>query len=171
MPIYEFYCPDCHTIFSFFSKTVNTAGRPACPKCGRDGLERQVSLFAPSRGGGTSGEGEADDGSVDEGRMERAMDALAGEVDHLNEDDPRQAARLMRQFSQMSGMELSGNMEAALGRLEAGEDPAKVEEDMGDLLNGEDDPFLVSGDKKGKGPGARCPRRSAPERDSRLYDM
>jgi hypothetical protein len=24
MPMYEFYCPDCNTIFTFLSKSVNT---------------------------------------------------------------------------------------------------------------------------------------------------
>ncbi len=43
MPVYEFYCPDCHTIFNFFSRRVNTAARPACPRCERPELERQVS--------------------------------------------------------------------------------------------------------------------------------
>jgi hypothetical protein len=28
MPIYEFYCEDCHTIFNFFSKNVNTTKKP-----------------------------------------------------------------------------------------------------------------------------------------------
>jgi putative FmdB family regulatory protein len=35
MPIYEFYCPDCHTVFSFFSSRIDTAVRPACPQCGK----------------------------------------------------------------------------------------------------------------------------------------
>ena len=25
MPIYEFYCPDCNTLFNFFSRTINTS--------------------------------------------------------------------------------------------------------------------------------------------------
>ena len=49
MPIYEFYCKDCHTIFNFFSRTVNTEKQPACPKCARPELERKMSVFAISR--------------------------------------------------------------------------------------------------------------------------
>ncbi|MEI6128202.1 MAG: FmdB family zinc ribbon protein [Pseudomonadota bacterium] len=48
MPIYEFYCTSCNTIFNFFSRTVNVTKRPACPRCGRE-LERQVSMFSFSQ--------------------------------------------------------------------------------------------------------------------------
>ncbi len=50
MPVYEFYCADCHTVYNFFSQSVNTAKRPTCPKCGRPELERRASLFAISKG-------------------------------------------------------------------------------------------------------------------------
>jgi len=50
MPVYEFYCPDCHMMFKFFSRRVNTETLPACPKCGRPELSRQLSMFAISRG-------------------------------------------------------------------------------------------------------------------------
>ncbi|MDP3283707.1 MAG: zinc ribbon domain-containing protein, partial [Desulfobacterales bacterium] len=33
MPIYEFYCQDCNTIYNFFSKSVNTKKSPNCPMC------------------------------------------------------------------------------------------------------------------------------------------
>ena len=46
MPIYEFYCPDCNTLFNFFSRTVNTTKTPNCPKCNIRPLERQMSAFA-----------------------------------------------------------------------------------------------------------------------------
>jgi putative FmdB family regulatory protein len=46
MPIYEFYCNDCNTIFNFFSKTVNTSKKPKCPKCKAKTLSRQMSAFA-----------------------------------------------------------------------------------------------------------------------------
>ena len=55
----------------------------------------------------------------------------------MNEDDPRQAARMMQKLYESTGMHLGGNMEEAIRRMEAGEDPDKVEEEMGDLLEGE----------------------------------
>ena len=33
MPIYEFYCRKCNTIYNFFSRSVNTEKIPFCPKC------------------------------------------------------------------------------------------------------------------------------------------
>ena len=107
MPIYEFYCSDCHTVFNFFSKTINTGKRPTCPRCKRKKLARQVSMFAAV--GRKGKEGEGDDGlgdlPIDESKMERAIGALASEAEGIKEDDPRAAARLMRKFSSMTGME------------------------------------------------------------------
>ena len=34
------------------------------------------------------------------------MNMLAGEAENINEDDPRQAANLMRKLTDMTGMEL-----------------------------------------------------------------
>ena len=31
MPIYEFYCAKCNTIYNFFSRTANTDKIPTCP--------------------------------------------------------------------------------------------------------------------------------------------
>ncbi len=164
MPIYEFYCSDCNTLFNFFSRTINTSKTPQCPKCGTATLERQMSAFAFTGKAKESADGE--DLPFDEQKMERAMQMLAGEADRINEDDPRQAANLMRKLTDMTGMELGAGMEEALRRMERGEDPEQVEAEMGDLLEGED-PFLFP-EKKGKG-GAGA--RRAPLRDETLYDL
>ena len=49
MPIYEFYCEDCDTIYNFFSRRIDTETQPHCPKCSREKLERMVSMFAVSK--------------------------------------------------------------------------------------------------------------------------
>ena len=51
----------------------------------------------------------------------------------------------------------SGGMQEALKRMESGEDPEKIEEDMGDLL--EADPF--AGETEKKSTERRIPRRPA----------
>jgi putative FmdB family regulatory protein len=163
MPIYEFYCDPCNTIFNFFSKTINTTKIPNCPKCKHKKLERQMSVFSVT--GKASEDGEMDDLPIDEGKMEKAMMALAGEAENINEDDPRQAANLMRKLTDMTGMELGEGMQEALARMERGEDPEKIEADMGDLLEGED-PFIMTG-KKGTPNGPK----SAPIKDETLYDL
>jgi putative FmdB family regulatory protein len=164
MPIYEFYCEDCNMIFNFFSRTINTTKRPTCPKCKAKKLTRKLSAFAVT--GRAREDGEADDLPFDESKMEQAMSMLAGEADKINEDDPRQAANLMRKLSDMTGMKLGDGMQEALSRMERGEDPEKIESEMGDLLENED-PFILP--EKGGKTGA--PRRAAPKVDDTLYDL
>jgi putative FmdB family regulatory protein len=164
MPIYEFYCSDCNVIFNFFSRTVNTAKRPKCPRCKKKRLSRQVSLFSFT--GKAKEGGELDDLPIDESKMERAMEALAGEADKINEDDPRQAADLMRKLIDMTGLKLGSGMEEALARMEKGEDPEKIEAEMGDLLEGEE-PFELPG----KHAGDPKTKQSAPMKDETLYDL
>lgn len=165
MPIYEFYCPLCHTIFTFFSKTVNTRKRPMCPRCRKKRLSREISAFSMP---GKAGDEEGGDLPIDESRMEQAIGTLAGEAERINEDDPRQAAQLMRKFSRLTGLKYGEGMQDALARMEAGEDPEKIEEEMGDVMDGEE-PFLLSG-QSGRGAGGKR-SRGEPRRDEKLYEM
>jgi len=163
MPIYEFYCSDCHTIFSFFSRGVNTTRRPLCPTCKKRKLERQVSAFAMT--GKAKEDGGADDLPFDEGKMEKAVTALASEAENIKEDDPRHAAQLMRKFTKMTGMELGKGMTEALNRMESGEDPEAIEKEMGDLLEKED-PFMMPDTK-----GAKGRKNRPPIRDETLHEL
>lgn len=143
MPIYEFYCPDCHAIYSFYSRRINTDKTPSCPGDGSHGhhLERQVSLFSISRGREEDDNGDMLD-NIDESRLEQAMMAMSGEMENIDENDPRQAARMMRRLFDSTGLRLSGGMEEAIGRMEAGEDAEQIEADMGDMLE-EEEPFAM----------------------------
>lgn len=161
MPIYEFYCSECHTIFNFFSKSVNTEKTPLCPKCQKIYLDRYMSIFATPRN-----KGEEDDTplpDLDENKMERAMNLLAKEAEHIDENDPKQAANLMRKLTDMTGLNLGPGMQEALNRLEAGEDPEKIEAEMGDIL--EEDPF--SFEKK----SFNALKHHPPKVDDKLYDL
>jgi len=111
-------------------------------------------------------EGDIGDLPFDESKMEQAMQMLAGEADKINEDDPRQAANLMRKLSDMTGLELGEGMDEALSRMEKGEDPEKIEAEMGDILE-EEDPFSLSR-KKGKAIRAKL---KTPFKDETLYDL
>jgi putative FmdB family regulatory protein len=177
MPIYEFYCTDCHVIFNFFSSTVNTTKKPKCPRCKNNVLSRQVSRFAVTGKAKEDGDlddfpldeakmEDLDDFPLDEAKMEKAMQALAGEADKINEDDPRQAANMMRKLSDMTGLKLGRGMEEALARMESGEDPEQIEAEMGNLLE-EEDPFELPGKKRVAATG----KQAAPFRDERLYDL
>ena len=149
---------------------MNTAKRPRCPRCDKARLERWVSTFSTTGRGAKSEEGGGggeDDLPVDESKMEQALTTLAGEAESINEDDPRQAAGLMRKFSRMTGIEFGSGMQQALDRMEAGEDPEAVEAEMGDALENEE-PFQLPGQKAGRGRGAK---RAEPSRDRTLYEM
>lgn len=154
MPVYEFYCLDCHMIFSFLSRRIDTRKRPSCPRCGRPKLERRISLFSVSRGRGE----DADEGAgpdIDDARLEQAMESLAREAEGMDEDDPRQAGRLMRRLFETAGLPLSGGMEEAIRRMEAGEDPEKVEADMADVLDEESLPESPDTPGGASGPGRK----------------
>ena len=139
MPIYEFYCKKCHMIFNFFSGSVNVEKVPTCPKCKKTRLARQMSKFATLKNRG-DGEEEMPLPDMDESKMEQAMNLLASEAENMDENDPRQAANLMRKLTDMTGLNPGPGMEEALSRMEAGEDPEQIEAEMGDLLESED-PF------------------------------
>lgn len=163
MPIYEFYCRKCNTVYNFFARKADTEKIPFCPRCGTVKLKRQMSVFSKISG---NREEPAEEGlpPIDESRMERAMEMLAGEADRVDENDPRGAARLMRKITEAAGMSLSSSMEEALARMERGEDPEKIEEEMGDLLEGEEPFLLESRGKRGK-------RKERPKVDETLYDL
>ena len=164
MPIYEFYCLDCHTVFNFFSRRVNTEKRPACPKCGRPELERKLSSFAISKG---QKEDTGDLPDLDDSKMEQALASMAGEMENVDEDDPRAAARMMRRLFDASGLRMGSGMEEAIRRMEAGEDPDQIEAEMGDVLENEDP---LSPERKTTLKGLRQ-RLLPPTVDDQLYEL
>lgn len=169
MPIYEFYCRKCNTLYNFLSRSLQPDKRPKCPHCKTLRLEKQVSSFAHTgRAREESASGAEPDLPIDQSKMELAMDSLAREADSLSEEDPRQAANLMRKFSKMTGMELGSGMQEALNRLEAGEDPDQIEAELGDRLEKEDPFILPEKETKGR---TRGQTRPAPRRDKTLYEM
>ena len=142
MPIYEFYCGKCNTIYNFFSRTVNTEKIPDCPKCRDFKLTRKISLFSSVSGKKEGGGADEAMPDLDEAKMEKAMAMLADQAGRINENDPRQAALLMKKLSEATGVSMGPGMEEALRRMERGEDPDRIEEEMGDVLEKEE-PFIM----------------------------
>lgn len=165
MPIYEFACPKCRVIFNFLSKRITPDGLPTCPKCGNRRMVKQVSHFAMSRGlkdPGSAGDKDGSDGGeampdMDDPRVMRAMNELERDMEHMDENNPRHMAQMMKKMKDLLPPgTIPKEMDVAIKRLEAGEDPEKIEEDMGDLF----------GDMTGSGGGAGA----GYSRDSNLYD-
>jgi putative FmdB family regulatory protein len=168
MPIYEYACPKCRVIFNFLSKRVNPAHRPTCPKCGNKEMRKEMSRFAMTRGlkepaAKTESEGaEPPMPDFDDPRVERAMMDLERDMDHMDENNPKHMAQMMRKMKDlMPPGAVPKELDIAIKRLEAGEDPEKIEEDMGDVLG---DLMGGPGENDGMGGGGGYAH------DSGLYD-
>src|SRR5262245_44869517 len=134
MPIYEFACPKCRKIFNFLSKRMNPDRLPVCPKCGNAKMEKQLSRFAMTRGlsesaaGGEGGEEVGPD--LDDPRINRAMAEMERDMAHMDENNPKHMAHMMRKMKDlMPPGSMPKEIETAIKRLEAGEDPEKIEAD------------------------------------------
>ena len=68
--------------------------------------------------------------------MEQAMMEMERDFAGMDESnpDPRALARMMRKMSDLTGEKMPGTMEEMIQRMEAGEDPEKLEEEYGEAL-------------------------------------
>lgn len=186
MPIYEYYCPDNHTIYQFFAKTLAQGQTvPKCPDNAAFRMHKVVSTFAISSGGKKDerpagppgGEGSSGDPAED-ARMEAAMSAMEQEFSSVDENDPRAMARMMRRMAELTGEKIDGEMEEVVRKLEEGADPDALEEQLGGGSEGGDmdDPLGEGLGAAGGGPEIKekkhrfKARRSHPRRDPNLYD-
>ncbi len=144
---------------------MNPGHLPVCPKCGNKNLKKEISRFAMSRGLKESAPGtaDADEGGpptpdFDDPRVERAMMEMERDMASLDESNPKHMAHMMRKMKDlMPPGSVPKEPDVAIKRLEAGEDPEKIEADMGDVLGD-----LMGGPEGGAGGGYT--------KDSGLYD-
>ena len=179
MPIYEYFCPKTNRIYSFFARSAKLGDRvPCCPDLTEvEGhMVKLVSGFSVT-GRGRKDDGEGIDGSdpLDDPRMESALAEMERETGGMDEEnpDPRQMGRLMRKMAEISGERLPASMEEMIGRLEAGEDPEKLEDEFGDLLDEEMPESGEGTDKQDEGRSVRrvLSKRATPTRDPELYEL
>ena len=111
MPIYEYYCRDCNTVYQFLVKRMGEEAHPSCPKCGREDLERVMSRFSTKS---------------------------KSSLDLGDENDPRSMARASRAMADEMGEDLGPELNEAISRLEAGEDPEKIERELEEMGLGDD---------------------------------
>ena len=172
MPIYEFYSPDTHRIYSFFARKLLREGEvPLCPDGPKNRMEKMVSAFAftgrAKEAVKKEGEGEA---GMDP-RMEREMMKMADEFSKMDEKnpDPRMMGRMMRRMMEASGQKLPGEVGEMLKRLEKGENPDKLEEEYGDVMEKMEGVEGAVGEK-GEDWKTRLRRRMPPRRDPKLHE-
>jgi len=171
MPIYEFYSPDTHRIYSFLARRLLKAGEvPLCPDAPKNRMEKMVSAFAFT---GRAKEVVKKEGESEAGmdpRMEQEMMKMADEFSKMDEKnpDPRLMGRMMRRMMEASGQKLPAEMGEMLQRLEKGESPDKLEEEYGDVMEKMEGVEGV-GEKK-EDWKMRLRRRMPPRRDPKLYE-
>ena len=173
MPVYEFLCQDCNRVFSFLARTAKAARRrPKCPKCGGRQMSKRFARFAmASRSSAPKREGPSDDAGgalgsgmggepelspQQEARLEKELMGLARDMESIDESNPRQLGAIMRRLTDATGEPIDPAADEMIRRLEAGEDPDKIEETMGDVFPDE------GGDPMHGG---------APSYDRGLYDL
>lgn len=176
MPLYEFYCPDNNKLYTFLARTLSYREKtPRCPDNAAFKMERRVSNFAVI---GRAKEDDGDDpfAGMDESKMEGLMAEMEREMSGMDENnpDPRQLGRFMRKMTDLMGDKAPEAMREMVARLEAGEDPEKLEEQFGDF-GGE------GGEMDGPGGGADDlwttvkkkfqGMKNRPIRDPKLYEM
>ena len=172
MPIYEYFSPETNKIYAFFAHRPADADRvPRCPDGDQYSMRRQLSGFAVIGRAREPLEGGGDD--LDDPRMEAAMAELEREMSGMDEEnpDPRQMGHLMRRMSELTGERMPEVMEEMVRRLEAGEDPDKLEEEYGDMPEleafGSDAGDADAGEKT----RSLLRRMRGPVRDPELYEL
>ena len=117
MPSYEYRCLNCKRRFEvilsyseYSQKTIH------CSHCGSENVQRRIGRIRFARS--------------DESRLENLADpaSLAG-----LEDDPRALGRMMRQMSSEVGEEMGPEFDEVVHRLESGQSPDQIENDLPDL--------------------------------------
>ena len=181
MPIYEYYCPDNHTVYQFYAKTLAQGKTiPRCPDNPAFRMRKLISAFAITRGGPDAPPVDAAPNAApaEDARMEQALGAMEQEFSAVDENDPRAMARMMRRMSELTGERIDGEMEEVVRKLEEGADPESLEDQLGggpeDAEGGPEGmdgppPAGTAAEPKAGRHRYRL-RRTAPRRDPRLHD-
>ena len=169
MPLYEFYCEPCHTLFTFRSQRVDTRTLPPCPRCGQ-ALKREVSSFAHSVRGAVAADGASGDDGPE--RMDRALAQMGDRMQALEDDsaDPREAVKVMKALAEAEGLHFNREVREAMARIEAGEDPEKIDEEFSEVFE-TDNPFAEGADDGECRSVSWLRRLRGPARDPNWHDM
>ncbi len=114
MPIYEYRCKQCGRKSSQLFLTIAESADATCPYCNSQELKRLFSRVAFVRS--------------EESRLESLADP--SRLGDLDENDPKSMARWMRSMGNELGEDLGPEFHETIDRLEAGEDPESIEQDL-----------------------------------------
>ncbi len=122
MPTYEYRCLDCKRRFDVFMKYDEYGKKQVtCRYCRSSNVQRKIGRVRVARS--------------EDSRLESMADPAA--LEGL-EDDPRSLGKMMRQMSSELGEDMGPEFNEVVGRLESGQSPEQIEQDMPDLGAGMD---------------------------------
>lgn len=117
MPTYEYRCLSCRKRFDIFLTYAQYGNSPViCPHCQSAEVQRRVGRVRVAKS------------------EESRLDSFSGadSLDGLDED-PRALGRMMRKMSGELGEEMPPEFNEVVGRLESGQSPEQIEQDMPEL--------------------------------------
>ena len=122
MPNYEYRCLNCQKKFEVFMAYSDYGSRKVvCPHCQSENVQRRIGRIRVAHSA--------------ESRLENMADPSS--LDGLDED-PRSLGKMMREMSKETGEEMGPEFDEVVGRLEAGQSPEQIEQDLPDLGAGMD---------------------------------
>lgn len=120
MPTYDFVCNHCAQRFDVFLTFAEYGKKPvACPHCQSKNVRRRMTKVRISKS--------------DSSRMDSLADDFPG-LENLD-DDPQAMGRVMRKMGREMGEDLPPEFNEVVDRLEKGQSPEQIEQEIPDLGN------------------------------------
>ena len=140
MPVYEFYCEPCNTLFSFYSKTVRSSDdSPVCPRCSGCLQKRVTSFSVIERSRSVNS---LENLPFNQQRLADGMQKFRAEHERLQDEDPKRAASMMKKFSRwMGNVHLEEDKKKAMQRvLDSDDSLADKINELESLTRDDDEP-------------------------------
>jgi len=112
MPIYEYYCKACNTIFNFYSKSFSVKKNPVCPRC-QGPIKKHVSSFAFSQ---------KQKGPDSLPMSSKRLDDGLKRLKDYDSKNPEDAAKLRKKFSKMMNVNFEEGKKKSDAVLDAEQD-------------------------------------------------
>jgi hypothetical protein len=140
MPLYEFYSPDTHKIYTFLARSLALRDKtPRCPEGDGLRMERRMSPFSVTGRHKKEPANEMFDKMSDE-QLETIFDGMEAEMEGIDDThpDPQQLARMMRKVSGLMGNKSPEVLRELISKLESGTDPEALEDQFAHIDNPHD---------------------------------